>query len=229
MQGCEHGKGKSKPKMGLWSLGQGSWIRAWNGEGQAGSRCGVPKTETKVCGGMGYMVGDSRMSLSHGDAWIEVPVQCYTPCNTHHGPSVCTTVSSYSPSVSTPSQSLDSTLPSFPLMINSQWSVKSALGNFTMLSRPPIYYLLNDPPTQGHSSFLITWSVWWTTGGMELHGVAWRSGVLVSDRTWLQLMCCAPLRLWCLNFGGLGLKVWGYGDMRYGVMELQGVLKLTWS
>ena len=47
---------KSKPKMGLRSLGQGSRIRARNGEGWAGSRCGVPKTETKVCGGMEYAV-----------------------------------------------------------------------------------------------------------------------------------------------------------------------------
>ena len=58
MQGCERGKGKSKPEAGLQSLSQGSRIRVWNGEGWAGSRCGVPKTETKVCGGMGYTVGD---------------------------------------------------------------------------------------------------------------------------------------------------------------------------
>ena len=81
MQGHEHGEGKSKPETGLQSLGQGSWIRAWNGEGWAGSRCGAPKTETKVCGGTGYMVGDFRMSLDYGDTWIRVPVQCYTECN----------------------------------------------------------------------------------------------------------------------------------------------------
>ena len=63
IQGHGRGEGKSKPKMGLQSLGQGSQIRAWNGEGQAGSRCGVPKTETKVCGGAGYAVEDFRMSL----------------------------------------------------------------------------------------------------------------------------------------------------------------------
>ena len=42
--------------MGLQSLSQGSRIRAWNGEGWAGSRCGVLETETKVCGGTGYTV-----------------------------------------------------------------------------------------------------------------------------------------------------------------------------
>ena len=85
MQGREHGKGKSKPETGLQSLGQGSQIRARNGEGRAGSKCGVPKTETKVCGGMGYAVEDFRMSLGHGDAWIRVPAWCYTECNTGKG------------------------------------------------------------------------------------------------------------------------------------------------
>ena len=56
MHGHECGKGKSKPEMGLLSLGQGSQIRARNGEGQTGSRCRVPTTETKVCGGTGYAV-----------------------------------------------------------------------------------------------------------------------------------------------------------------------------
>ena len=81
MQGSKRGKGKSKPEMGLRSLGQGSRIRARNGEGQAGSRCGVPKMETKVCGGTGYAVGDFRTSLGRGDVWIGVPVRCYTECN----------------------------------------------------------------------------------------------------------------------------------------------------
>ena len=27
------------------------------------------------------MVEDFRMSLGRGDAWIGVPVRCYTPCN----------------------------------------------------------------------------------------------------------------------------------------------------
>ena len=81
MQGRGRSKGKSKPKMGLRSLGQDSRIRARNGEGQAGLRCRVPKMETKVCGGAGYMVEDFRMSLGHGDAWIGVPVWCYTECN----------------------------------------------------------------------------------------------------------------------------------------------------
>ena len=43
MQGRERGEGKSIPETGLRSLGQGSRIRARNGEGQAGSRCGVLK------------------------------------------------------------------------------------------------------------------------------------------------------------------------------------------
>ena len=81
MQGRKHGEGKSKPEMGLQSLSQGSWIRAWNGEGRAGSRCGVLKTETKVCGGTGYAVEVFRTSLDHGDAWIGVPVRCYMECN----------------------------------------------------------------------------------------------------------------------------------------------------
>ena len=56
MQGRECGE--SKPEMGLQSLGQGSQIRAQNGEGQAGSRCGVPRMGAKVCGRVGYMVED---------------------------------------------------------------------------------------------------------------------------------------------------------------------------
>ena len=77
----ELGEGKSKSEMGLRSLGQGSQIRAQNGVGRVGSRCGVPKMETKVCGGTGYMVEGFRMSLGRGDMWIRVPVQCYTECN----------------------------------------------------------------------------------------------------------------------------------------------------
>ena len=67
--------------MGLQSLGQGSQIMARNREGWAGSRCGVSKTETKVCEGTGYAVGDFRTSLGCGNMWIGVPVQCYTECN----------------------------------------------------------------------------------------------------------------------------------------------------
>ena len=81
MQGHEHSEGKSKPKTGLQSLGQGSQIRAWNRQGRAGSRYRVPNMETKVCGGTGYVVEDFRTSLGHGDAWIGVPVRCYTECN----------------------------------------------------------------------------------------------------------------------------------------------------
>ena len=58
MQGRKRGEGKSMPEMGLQSLGQGSQIRARNGEGQAGLRCGVPKMESKVCGRAGYTVED---------------------------------------------------------------------------------------------------------------------------------------------------------------------------
>ena len=79
-QGREHGEGKGKPEMELQSLGQGSWIRAQNGEGQAGLRCGVLKM-AKVCGGAGYAVEDFRMILGRGDMCIRVPVWCYTECN----------------------------------------------------------------------------------------------------------------------------------------------------
>ena len=58
MQGHERGEEKSKSEMGLQNFGQGSRIRARNREGRAGSRCRVPKTETKVCGGTGYAVED---------------------------------------------------------------------------------------------------------------------------------------------------------------------------
>ena len=74
MQGRECGEGKSKPEMGLRSLGQGSRIRARNGEGQAGSRCRVPKMGTKVCRRAGYSVEGFRRSLGCGDTWVGVPV-----------------------------------------------------------------------------------------------------------------------------------------------------------
>ena len=54
MQGYEHSERKSMPETGLRSLGQGSQIRARNGEGRAGLRCGVPKMGTKVWGRAGY-------------------------------------------------------------------------------------------------------------------------------------------------------------------------------
>ena len=80
MQGCERGEGKSKPEMGLRSLGQGSRIRARNGEGQAGSRYGVPKMELRFVEGR-----DTRWEILErawvGDVWIGVPVRCYTECN----------------------------------------------------------------------------------------------------------------------------------------------------
>ena len=62
MQGCERSEGMSKSEMGLQSLGQGSWIRVWNGEGWAGSNTRSSKNRTKVCGWMGYVVGDFRTS-----------------------------------------------------------------------------------------------------------------------------------------------------------------------
>ena len=53
----------------------------------------------------------------------------------------------------------------------------------------------------------------------------------MSDRTWLQLMCCAPLTLWCSNLRSRvgGTEVQRYGGMevrRYGVAD---VLELTQS
>ena len=81
MQGRERGEGMSKSEMGLQSLGQGSQIRAWNGEGQAGLSMRSSKNGTKICGWMGYVVEDLRTSLGHGDAWIGVLVQCYMECN----------------------------------------------------------------------------------------------------------------------------------------------------
>ena len=81
MQGRECGEGMSKSETGLQSLSQGSWIRARNGEGWVGLRCGVPKMETKVCEGMGYAVEDFRTSSGYGDVWIGVPVRCYMEFN----------------------------------------------------------------------------------------------------------------------------------------------------
>ena len=81
MQGREHSKGMSKSKMGLRSLGQGSWERVWDGEGRAGSGMRSSKNRTKVCGWMGYAVGDLGTSLDHGEVWIGVPVRCYMECN----------------------------------------------------------------------------------------------------------------------------------------------------
>ena len=90
MQGRECGEGKSKPEMGLQSLGQGSQIRARNGEGRAGSRCGVPKMETKVCGRMGYwweILERAWVMGTHGsEFWCGVTrsvIQGYIECNKH--------------------------------------------------------------------------------------------------------------------------------------------------
>ena len=57
MQGRECGEGMNKSEMGLRSLGQGSQISVWNGEGQAGLSTWSSKNRTKVCGWMGYTVG----------------------------------------------------------------------------------------------------------------------------------------------------------------------------
>ena len=81
MQGRECGEGMSKSETGLRSLSQGSQVRVWNGEGRAGSSMRSSENRTKVCGWMGYAVGDLRTSLGHGGMWIGVLVQCYFLCN----------------------------------------------------------------------------------------------------------------------------------------------------
>ena len=70
MQGCEYGEQMSKSETGLRNLGQGSRIRVWNGEGRAGLSTWSSENRTKVCGWMGYVVGDLRMSSGCGDMWI---------------------------------------------------------------------------------------------------------------------------------------------------------------
>ena len=62
------------PEVGLRRLGQGSRIRTRSRGGRAGSRHGVPKTETEVCGRAGYSVEVFRRSLGREDAWVGVPV-----------------------------------------------------------------------------------------------------------------------------------------------------------
>ena len=81
MQGHKRSKGMSKPETGLQSLSQGSWKRVWSGEGWAGSSTWSSKNRTKVCGWMGYAVGDLRTSSGHGEVWIGVPMWCYMECN----------------------------------------------------------------------------------------------------------------------------------------------------
>ena len=76
MQGCEHGEGKSMPETGLQSLSQGSRIRAQNGVGRAGSRCGVPEKGTKVCGRAGYVGEDLECAWVVGMRGSEF--WCYT-------------------------------------------------------------------------------------------------------------------------------------------------------
>ena len=74
MQGHGTARGKSMPEVGLQSLGQGSWIRAQNGEGWAGSRHGVPETETKVVGGQDTQWKVLERGLGRGDVRVRVPV-----------------------------------------------------------------------------------------------------------------------------------------------------------
>ena len=66
MQGCKRSEGMSKSETGLRSLGQGSQIRVWNGQGRAGSSMQSSKNRTKVCGWMGYAVEDLRTSSGRG-------------------------------------------------------------------------------------------------------------------------------------------------------------------
>ena len=73
------------PEIGLRSLGQGSWIRAWSGEGRAGLRHGVLEMETKVVGGW-----DTWWKVLEG-AWVVgtrgSEFRCCMECNTssNHG------------------------------------------------------------------------------------------------------------------------------------------------
>ena len=53
----------------------------WDGEGRAGSGMWSSKNRTKVCGWMGYAVGDLRTGSGHGEVWIGVLVRCYMECN----------------------------------------------------------------------------------------------------------------------------------------------------
>ena len=39
------------------------------------------KNRTKVCGWMGYAVGDLGTSSGHGEVWVRVLVWCYMECN----------------------------------------------------------------------------------------------------------------------------------------------------
>ena len=75
------------PKTGLRSLGQGSRIRARNGEGWAGSRRGVPKMETKVVEGW-----DTQWKVLEG-AWVVgthgSEFRCCMECNTCPNTRLC--------------------------------------------------------------------------------------------------------------------------------------------
>ena len=54
--------------MGLQSFSQGSSReRVWNREGQAGSSTRSSEDRTKVCGWMGYVVGDLRTVINKWD------------------------------------------------------------------------------------------------------------------------------------------------------------------
>ena len=81
MQGREHSEGMSKFEMRLYSLSQGSRKRVWDREGRVGLSAWSSENRTKVCGWMGYAVGDLRTSLGPGEVWIGVLVRCYMECN----------------------------------------------------------------------------------------------------------------------------------------------------
>ena len=70
MQGRERSGGMSKSETGLQSLSQGSRKRVWDGEGRVGSSTRSSKNRTKVCGWIGYAVGDLITSLGCGEVWI---------------------------------------------------------------------------------------------------------------------------------------------------------------
>ena len=80
MQGLGRSEGKSIPETGLQCLGQGSRIRAMNGEGRAGLRCGVLGMGTKVWRGW-----DMQWKVLEGAGVVgtrESEFRCYTECNT---------------------------------------------------------------------------------------------------------------------------------------------------
>ena len=84
MQGCEYSGGIGKSETGLQSLSQSSQKRVWDRESRAGLSIQSSENRTKVCGWMGYVVGDLGTSSDYGEVWIGVLVWCYIPCNTSY-------------------------------------------------------------------------------------------------------------------------------------------------